>query len=98
MCPIWPEGVMEMGNNATTWSAWQLDHITWGWIAWMIFFFGWETYSLVFHKGNELTAHLRPVFQTYDLIYFLAVGLWLWIGWHFLVDGLWTHEWGVPRP
>jgi hypothetical protein len=54
----------------------------------MVFFFAWETYSLSMHPGQELTAHLRPMFQSNDLSWFIAAGLWVWLGWHFLVDGL----------
>ncbi|AYY11622.1 hypothetical protein EF847_01640 [Actinobacteria bacterium YIM 96077] len=76
----------------TSWSSWRLDHLTWGWILWILFFVVWETYTLWKHPGQELTAHLRPLFQTQDLAYFLAVGLYLWLGWHFLVDGLWINN------
>lgn len=78
------------------WDSWKLDAFTWGWIIWIAYFAIWETYTLVWHRGEELTAHLRPVFQTYDIVYFLVVGLYLWIGFHFLVDGLWLHRWGNP--
>jgi hypothetical protein len=73
------------------WSAWDLDHLTWGWIAWIVFFVGWETYSLVVHPGQELTAHLRPLFNAAPVTWFLAFGLWLWIGIHFLSPAL-EHE------
>jgi hypothetical protein len=77
------------------WDAWKFDIFTWVWIVWIAQFAIWEAYTLIFHNGQELTAHLRPVFQSYDPIYFLAVGLWLWLGWHFLIDGLWVHRWGI---
>ena len=66
------------------WAAWQLDHITWGWIAWIAFFVVWETYALVWHPGEELTAHLRPLFGEQPLTWWLALGAWLWLGMHFL--------------
>lgn len=66
------------------WAAWQLDHLTWGWIGWIAFFAVWETYSLVWHPGQELTAHLRPVFLEHPLTWWLAFGTWLWLGFHFL--------------
>ena len=66
------------------WSAWRLDHLTWGWIAWIAFFVVWETYTILWHPGEELTAHLRPVFLTHPLLWFLAFGLWVWLGVHFL--------------
>ena len=72
--------------------SWRLDHYTWGWIVWIVFFAVFEAYCLWRSPGTaELTAHLRPVFQAgggLSPIYFLAVGLWMWLGVHFLVDGL----------
>jgi hypothetical protein len=66
------------------WSAWHFDHLTWGWIVWIAFFAVWETYSLVLHPGQELTAHLRPLFLEHPLTWWLALGTWLWLGFHFL--------------
>ena len=77
------------------WRSWNWDIHTALWVFWMIQFAVYETYTLIWFRGQELTAHLRPVFQTFDLVYFLAVGLWLWLGWHFLIDGLWSHQWGI---
>jgi hypothetical protein len=74
-----------------SWQSWQLDHLTWGWILWGGFFFVWETYALVWHPGQELTAHLRPLFVTHPLTWFLAAGLWLWLGFHFLLEPF--HRW-----
>lgn len=73
----------------SSWEAWRLDPPTWAWIVWGLWFLGWETYGVVAGYEDTLTAHLRPVFTTHDLVYFLAVALWLWLGWHVLVDGLW---------
>lgn len=73
---------------SVSWAAWKWDHLTLGWVVWLAFFALWETYALTFHKGDELTAHLRPVFQSVDLAWFIAAGLWLWLGKHFLVDGV----------
>lgn len=66
------------------WRVWQLDHQTVGWICWILFFVGWETYTLVSRSGQELTAHLRPLWLTHSLAWWLAVGAWLWIGVHLL--------------
>jgi len=70
------------------WTAWHLDHLTWGWIAWIAYFVVWETYALWFHPGQELTAHLRPLFGEHQLTWWLGVGLWLWLGFHFLAPRL----------
>lgn len=74
-----------------SWSAWELDHLTWGWILWILFFAVWETYSLVFHPGEELTAHLRPVFNEHPLTWWLAFGAWVWLFFHFLAPR-WEQE------
>lgn len=70
------------------WKAWQLTHVTVGWAVWIAFFIGWETYALWRHRGQELTAHLRPMFQEHPLMWWLTFGLWKWLGWHFLVEGV----------
>lgn len=66
------------------WSAWRLDHLTWGWILWVLFFVVWETYALKWHPGEELTAHLRPLFLSAPVIWWFTLGLWLWVGIHLL--------------
>lgn len=69
-----------------TWASWKLDWITWGWIAWIAFFAVWETIALVANPNTDpLTAHLRPVFNNQQITWFLAFGLWLWMGAHFLL-------------
>ncbi len=78
-----------------SWSSWHLDHLTWGWIVWAVFFIAWETYSLVWHPGQELTAHLRPLFVSHSLTWFLVAGLWLWLGFHFLVEPFNRWFWSV---
>lgn len=69
-----------------TWEVWGLDMFTIGWIAWMLFFFIWEIWALIVGSNQELTEHLRPIFLSQSLAWFLAFGLWLWIGFHFLVE------------
>lgn len=72
----------------TSWRAWELDAVTWGWIAWLVWFLALESYALYARTGNELTEHLRPVFLTHSLTWFVALGLWLWIGVHLLAPRL----------
>ncbi len=79
----------------TSWSAWQLDVMTWGWIILGVAALVWEIVALVFFPGQEATAHMRPVFQKSDLAYFTAFGFWLGIGYHFLISGLWVNRWGL---
>jgi len=67
-----------------SWDTWQLDLFTWLWIVWIAWFAILETVTLATGSGNELTAHLRPLFLSMPLTWFLALGLWLWIGVHFL--------------
>jgi len=64
--------------------AWRLDVQTWGWIVWMLFFLAWETYTLRWHPGQELTAHARAVFLSFPVVWWVAFGLWLWFGVHML--------------
>lgn len=68
----------------TRWAAWELDWLTWSWIGWIAAFAVLESVALVQGKGQELTAHLRPVFLEHPLTWWLAFGTWLWLGFHFL--------------
>lgn len=70
------------------WDAWKLDGWTWAWIAWIVAFFVLETWTLAARSHNELTAHLRPVFQYAPPVWFVGIGVWLWLGVHFLVQGV----------
>lgn len=70
------------------WSAWKFDPWTIAWSLWILFFFVLETWTLVNRSHNELTAHLRPVIQFAPPVWFIALGLWLWLGLHFLVQGM----------
>lgn len=72
--------------SGATWDSWHLDSLTWGWILWATFFVVWETYALIWYPGQELTAHLRPLFVEHPLTWFLAAGLWAWGGWHLLLE------------
>lgn len=70
-------------------AAWDLDLSTVLWLLWMAWFFVQEAVELVF-KHEPLTAHLRPVFQADPFTWFIGVGIWLWLGYHFLVQGIWA--------
>ena len=54
----------------------------------MLWFAVLETASLLWWRGEELTAHLRPLFLEHPLTWFVALGLWLWLGAHFLFPSL----------
>ena len=73
---------------AVDWSVWQLDVWTKGWIAWILFFIVWETLTLRAGTGQELTQHLRPIFLSVPVVWWIAVGLWLWAGVHLLAPAL----------
>lgn len=66
------------------WSAWDWNGWTWAWVLWIAAFVVLETATLVQGRGQELTAHLRPVFLEHPLTWWLAFGAWLWLGLHFL--------------
>jgi hypothetical protein len=70
------------------WSAWGWDAFTAAWVIWMAAFLVIEFAALWLRPGQELTAHLRPVFHAYPITWFLALGLWLWLGVHFLWPSL----------
>lgn len=67
-----------------SWEAWRLDGWTWAWILWLAWFAAIETAALATGSRNELTEHLRPLFLSQPVTWFLAFGLWLWIGVHLL--------------
>ena len=69
-----------------TWNAWALDTFTIGWIIWLAFFVIWESAGIVVGVENTLTYHLRPLFVAHPLTWFLTVGLWAWLGFHFLIE------------
>ncbi len=74
----------------TSWIAWEWDWPTALWVAWMVWFFALETWALLSNGHlHPLTAHLRPIFQADPLAWLLAFGVWLWLGFHFLVQELW---------
>lgn len=69
-----------------SWGSWDFDLFTIGWALWLLFFIGWETAALIQGTKEELTAHLRPIFLSQPLTWFLALGLWMWLGYHFLLE------------
>jgi hypothetical protein len=70
------------------WSVWELDGWTTGWLVWILFFVVWETLSLRAGTGQELTQHLRPVFLSAPVVWWVFFGLWLWIGVHLLAPAI----------
>lgn len=81
-----------------TWAAWGRDPFTWLWVFWIAFFVALETVTLIWFRGQELTAHIRPVFQAGGALspaWYLGLGLWIWLGVHFLVDGLFLNRGSV---
>lgn len=71
------------------WEAWRLDAPTWGWIVWLVYFAALETWAIVWGAPHHtLTYHLRPLFIVQPVTWFLALGLWLWVGVHFLAPTL----------
>lgn len=66
------------------WDAWDWDAWTWAWVAWIAAFIALETVTLLQGRGQELTAHLRPVFLEHPLTWWIGFGFWLWLGLHFL--------------
>jgi len=66
------------------WSTWMSGGWRWFWVAWFAAFVIAETITLWRYPGQELTAHIRPLFNSHPLTWYLLLGLWLWMGIHFL--------------
>lgn len=75
-------------SRYANWTAWDLDVWTWGWIAWLVFFPVWETlsgkYANLEGDFEMLTNHLRPIFLNVPVVWWISLGLWLWLGVHLL--------------
>lgn len=71
-----------------TWRAWVWDWETATWVAWLAVFVVLESYTLWRGQGQELTAHVRPLFLEHPLTWWLAFGAWVWLGLHFLAPRL----------
>ena len=75
--------------SVSSWSAWGLDAPTWAWVAWWVWFFCWEAWAIMSGQpSHTLTFHLRPLFIEHPVTWFLAFGLWMWLGVHMLTPSL----------
>lgn len=74
-------------------SPWALDWQTIGWIVFIVFFIVWEAVTGYAGPNQQLTHHLREVFDIAPVTWWIATGLWLWMGPHFLAPSLetWIH-------
>lgn len=70
-------------ESYASWTAWRLDVLTWLWIVWLVQFAVLEFVALKWHPGQELTAHLRPLFLTFPVLWWTFLGVYLWLGVHF---------------
>lgn len=70
------------------WTPWDWDIWTAGWTVWAVFFFVWEVASRWFGGKEMLTDHLRPVFLSAPVVWFIFLGIWLWLGIHLLAPTL----------
>ena len=71
------------------WRAWGLDAPTWGWIGWLAAFIALETWAITSEQPiHTLTSHLRPLFLSAPITWWIALGLWGWIGVHMLAPDL----------
>lgn len=66
--------------------------LNWAWLVLLLAFLGLEGLALLNRKDRlePATYWLRKVLMLHDRwapLYWLAVGLWLWLGVHFLIDG-----------
>ena len=78
------------------WSAWDWSSaFTRGWAAWALVFIVLEVAAVTLGYRYTLTAHLRPVFITWPVLWFIGFGLWLWLGIHMLAPAL--EVWFIER-
>lgn len=71
------------------WHAWRLDPPTALWIGWIGYFAILEGWAVVSDRPvHTLTFHLRPLFIEHPLSWWLALGLWGWLGVHMLAPTL----------
>lgn len=69
-----------------TWRTWDWDITTILWALWFAYFIALETLTLLTGSNEELTEHLRPVFLSAPITWFIGVGIWLWLGFHFFLE------------
>lgn len=68
--------------------AWQLDLPTRLWAVWMVGFVLLESWAVATSQPEHtLTWHLRPVFHSHPLAWFLLAGFLCWMCLHFLAPG-----------
>jgi len=74
----------------STWEAWTTwDTPTILWLGWIVWFFALESWAIFTGlPQHTLTWHLRPFLLNHPLTWFMAFGLWLWLGIHFLAPSL----------
>lgn len=70
------------------WRAWQIDTFTAAWIVWIAAFIIVETWAVRTGYWGTLTSHLRPLFLSAPVTWWVAFGLWLWFGIHMLAPNL----------
>ncbi|MGH3441991.1 MAG: hypothetical protein ACRDUY_08090 [Nitriliruptorales bacterium] len=66
------------------WQAWDLDLVTWLWLAWIAAFVALEAYGVA--RAEALTDHIRPLVRSGSLPWFLTSGFIAWLGYHFLIE------------
>lgn len=68
--------------------SWDFDWQTWGWVGFILYFAVWEAVTAWAGPDEMLTDHLRDVFHSAPITWYVAFGIWLWMGPHFLWPGL----------
>ena len=58
------------------------------WIVWAGLFIVLETAAIILGYRYTLTSHLRPIILSWPIIWFIMLGVWLWLGLHFMAPGL----------
>lgn len=73
---------MPTGSAFFDWSAWKIDLMTIAIILWILAFFLIEVAGA--RNNNMVTDHLRPIFHAAPITWWMAFGVWLWLGPHML--------------
>ncbi len=71
------------------WSAWDFDWLTIWIVLWIVQFALIEWFGA--GKGEMVTDHLRPIFHAAPLTWWIAFGVWMWLGPHMLWPSAESH-------
>lgn len=69
-----------------SWSTWDFDWYT---VFVLLWFLQFAVIEFIGRNNNEMvTDHLRPIFHAAPITWWIALGVWLWLGPHMLFPAL----------